>query len=276
MKLIAIFLALMVNAVFAQRPAISNPSLPTQVSLGARLALSKLADDHLTEDEGEALSKMPGVAPHLVQILTNILDKPGDFEHLHKVFQVLRGVKTIPDDQMAVIRERMTAFLGEPVESGLPYILRLQGIYLLAEHPSPENEALIIRFLNEPPPPNGTDYSFIAADALGMSGGLTAQAALEAYQRTHPQRPDVADKCADYAAKSIERIRVRLSATNPNQTSSTQNPPPSLQPQSPKKTPGAMPVAASEEPTSQTPWSIIIILIVAAIGLLWLLVKNRK
>jgi hypothetical protein len=32
----------------------------------------------------------------------------------------------------------------------------------------------------------------------------------------------------------------------------------------------------SEEPPSQTPWSIIVVLIVAAIGLLWLLVKNRK
>jgi hypothetical protein len=33
---------------------------------------------------------------------------------------------------------------------------------------------------------------------------------------------------------------------------------------------------ASEEPTSSTPWSIIVVLIFAAIGLLWLLLKNRK
>lgn len=32
----------------------------------------------------------------------------------------------------------------------------------------------------------------------------------------------------------------------------------------------------SEEPASSTPWSIIVVLIVAAIGLLWLLLKNRK
>lgn len=32
----------------------------------------------------------------------------------------------------------------------------------------------------------------------------------------------------------------------------------------------------SEEPTSSTPWSIIIVLIVAATGILWLLVKNRQ
>lgn len=33
---------------------------------------------------------------------------------------------------------------------------------------------------------------------------------------------------------------------------------------------------SSEEPTSSMPWSIIVVLIVAACGLLWLLVKNRK
>jgi hypothetical protein len=32
----------------------------------------------------------------------------------------------------------------------------------------------------------------------------------------------------------------------------------------------------SEEPTSSTPWSIIVVLIVAATGLLWLLLKGRK
>jgi len=35
-------------------------------------------------------------------------------------------------------------------------------------------------------------------------------------------------------------------------------------------------VSPSEEPISSTPWSIIVVLIMAAIGLLWLLVKKRK
>ncbi len=36
------------------------------------------------------------------------------------------------------------------------------------------------------------------------------------------------------------------------------------------------PSTPSEEPTSSTPWSIIVVLIVAATGLLWLLLKKRK
>ena len=52
---------------------------------------------------------------------------------------------------------------------------------------------------------------------------------------------------------------------------------PALQP-APKKAPEAKPtqVTPSEEPPSSTSWSIIVVLIVAATGLLWLLVKKRK
>ncbi|MEY3394313.1 MAG: hypothetical protein RL346_549 [Verrucomicrobiota bacterium] len=50
------------------------------------------------------------------------------------------------------------------------------------------------------------------------------------------------------------------------------------QPPAPKKAQESQPTRAtrSEEPTSSTSWSIIVVLIVAAVGLLWLLVKNRK
>ncbi len=36
------------------------------------------------------------------------------------------------------------------------------------------------------------------------------------------------------------------------------------------------PPTPSEEPTSSTPWSMIVVLVMAALGLLWLLVKKRK
>lgn len=46
----------------------------------------------------------------------------------------------------------------------------------------------------------------------------------------------------------------------------------------PKKAPEAKPTIStpSEEPTSSTPWSIIVVLIVAGCGLLWLLLKRRS
>jgi hypothetical protein len=61
------------------------------------------------------------------------------------------------------------------------------------------------------------------------------------------------------------------------QTEPNEKPSVIVQPPAPR-TPEAKPTVPtpSEEPTSSTPWSIIIVLIVAAIGLLWLLVKKRK
>jgi hypothetical protein len=56
------------------------------------------------------------------------------------------------------------------------------------------------------------------------------------------------------------------------------NPPPSVQSPAPKKEPEAKPIATtpSEESASSTPWSIVVVLIVAATGLLWLLLKRRS
>lgn len=49
------------------------------------------------------------------------------------------------------------------------------------------------------------------------------------------------------------------------------------QPPAPKQAPEAQPTSSpSEEPPSSTPWSIIVVLIVAALSLLWLLLKRRS
>jgi hypothetical protein len=52
---------------------------------------------------------------------------------------------------------------------------------------------------------------------------------------------------------------------------------PAIQPTAAKNAP-TTPTSStpSEEPTPQTPWSVIVVLIVAATGLLWLVVKKRK
>lgn len=52
---------------------------------------------------------------------------------------------------------------------------------------------------------------------------------------------------------------------------------PAIQPTAAKKAPESKPAPTpSEEPTSSTPWSVVSVLIVAAAGLLWLLLKKRK
>ena len=72
-----------------------------------------------------------------------------------------------------------------------------------------------------------------------------------------------------------------LQKSEPQSEKSSNKPPttstlPVVKPSPTPKPPEAKPKAVNEEPTTSTPWSIIVVLIVAATGLLWLLVKKRK
>jgi hypothetical protein len=73
-------------------------------------------------------------------------------------------------------------------------------------------------------------------------------------------------------------VNASPSTLAPSLVASSGPSPPIVQPPSPKKAVEAKPLVPtpSEEPASLTPWSIIVVLILAALGLLWLLLKNRK
>ena len=81
---------------------------------------------------------------------------------------------------------------------------------------------------------------------------------------------------ADFAVKAdLQSVPPPAEKQTPSNESSVSEPT-SLS--APTKVVASNPTAPtrSEEPTSSTPWSVIVILIVAATGLLWLLLKNRK
>ncbi|MGD9748781.1 MAG: hypothetical protein AB7V57_20740 [Verrucomicrobiales bacterium] len=89
-------------------------------------------------------------------------------------------------------------------------------------------------------------------------------------------------KCMENLAEHVEKADIRGTATaqqtEPSPASLPQSPQ-STQSKSSKATSSAsQPTAAtpSKEPTSSTPWSIIVVLTVAAISLLWLLLKRRS
>jgi hypothetical protein len=92
----------------------------------------------------------------------------------------------------------------------------------------------------------------------------------------------VPDKRDALILELAERASIRLTTHNPNADSSKLNAPEGTlnvpKPSSTPKAPALKPAtsAPSEEAASSTQWSIIIVLIVAATGLLWLLVKKRK
>ncbi len=77
---------------------------------------------------------------------------------------------------------------------------------------------------------------------------------------------------AAFAALHKSEPQSDQSSNKPPTTSSL----PIVKPPSTAKAPEAKPSTSSEEPTSSTPWSVVAVLIVAASGLLWLLLKGRK
>ena len=82
--------------------------------------------------------------------------------------------------------------------------------------------------------------------------------------------PDVQSVIAEHS-KAVGKIAEPSKAPQPSQSEL-------VEPQSSKASPlpKPEPTTSSEEPKSSTPWSVVAVLIVAAIGLLWLLLKKRK
>lgn len=97
--------------------------------------------------------------------------------------------------------------------------------------------------------------------------------------------PDEFFKKPAHQVIEVKSIEARLGLTPgngtpsvaTNETMTAPKPPPVVQSSTPKAR-EAKPTTSTlnEEPTSSTPWSVVAIVIVAAICLLWLLVKNRK
>jgi hypothetical protein len=103
-----------------------------------------------------------------------------------------------------------------------------------------------------------------ALAVLGTSGDKKHIPQLKAFA----SNPQILIRTAAETALNNLKNKTGAEPTTPNQ-----NPPPSVQAPAPNKAPTSTP---SEEPTSLTPWSIIVILTVAVGGLLWLLLKRRS
>jgi hypothetical protein len=114
--------------------------------------------------------------------------------------------------------------------------------------------------------------------------GLTTDASVEAYQRLINDGGDIlVQKLFDGLKHVFEQVQksdlrvVGQVVANPSESNqpSVSVPRGQSQADAGAANPASI-VTALEQPASSTPWSIIVVLIVAAIGLLWLLLKRRS
>lgn len=113
-----------------------------------------------------------------------------------------------------------------------------------------------------------------AASNPVMDDGTTSKIR-DLYRDRFKASAEIVQRIREHIAKHGEKPLTNDSADQA--ASKSMSSLPVVQPPAPKKAREEKPASPpSEEPTSSTPWSIIVVLIVVALGLLWLLVKNRK
>jgi hypothetical protein len=110
---------------------------------------------------------------------------------------------------------------------------------------------------------------------------LNIEGAPKEYQALMSENsPDMVGRITQLAEQVVALTEAPTGMQKTKSSTASQSGSPDIkqsQPPAAKQAPEAKPAPIpSEEPTSSTPWSIIVVLVVAAIGLLWLLVKNRK
>ena len=126
---------------------------------------------------------------------------------------------------------------------------------LEAPHRDAAVNALLARIRPGPNPP--IDEAVSIRGNLKQLSGISDQRIIDAIR--------AARAALDGAAERNEATPLSNSLTLP------------VKPTSPTpKAPEAKPSTSSEEPTSSTPWSVMVVLIVAACVLLWLLLKRRS
>lgn len=123
--------------------------------------------------------------------------------------------------------------------------------------------------------------AFFVHNILSYGNDGDVQSVLEVAKVLPADRAKLAQKVASRIRDSKQLMSQLSPATvqeGPSESSSNEQKSRTTKPSpEPKKAPEATPASTpSEEPGSSTPWSIIVVLIVAAIGLLWLLLKRRK
>lgn len=217
------------------------------------------------------LASAPGLTSALVE-LADLHEADQEWDGFTRAWGLLAQRTDATNDEQRYVREKLQATLNKNADPG-GSSFKASGLTFLGHYPTIENRELLIQYLNDT---NGgplhADLSEEAASSLGKIGDASSIQALQEYAKKRQPAPGAKSRFYETAVASLDKIKDRIEATP------APRPPPAVQPSASKKAPEAkLSVSSpSEEPASSTPWSIIVVLIVAAACLLWLLVKNRK
>lgn len=219
------------------------------------------------------LATTPGLTPALLE-LANLHELAQEWDGFTRSWGLLAQRTDATDDEQRLVRDKLRALLNRNADPGGSTFKRL-GLTFLGHYSSEENQKILIQYLEDT---NGgplhADLSEEAAASLGKIGTATSIEALRMYAEKRKPAPGSKSRYYETAVAALDQIKGRIEAVprfgiSPSGSASHQ-------PRSAKSNENHSAPTPSEVPASSMPWSIIVVLIVAAGGLLWLLLKRRS
>ena len=225
------------------------------------------ADEALRE-----LASLPGITETLyAKLQRELANQNAEGYRLRALMQALAVRSDYTPELMGDIQSKAKWAL-KAVQTGAEraHFFAEGNLRILGSNPSTQNEEILISALS-PDLDTIASVQEVAVYALQKSGTSRARAALSALAARIQPKPGNKNRLYDLAVETANLVGSRTEPPDrPNVLPPTVSPAPKA-PEAKLAT-----TTASEEPTSSTPWSVIVILIVAACGLLWLVLKGRK
>lgn len=223
----------------------------------------------------------------LVQVVRDALKSPTQADGLmSKVAFILKSTRDEPS-----LIDAFAAGLGQmnPIDQ----IDAADALSVCTSTAAADAIATVVRSrLNQVRPPPNAQATEDERRALNDAAGDFVQLMKRLARTAEPHGKKLAaDIRAELVARSsgspvwnllLQAVDAEVELHTPHNGSASNNAGNNIDTQSPSKTtasttPEPKPTSTpSDEPASSTPWSLIVVLIVAACGLLWLQVKNRK
>lgn len=193
------------------------------------------------------------------------------------------------------MRDDLTEAETDPIKNEIRSIIKnphdtynaLSNFYLigaaqvLGTQKSQENEDLALAILNRARDPSYPGLIVMPAEALSRIGTARSippiESAIEWLQEMADTTNDEASRQAAFRVRrSLNALKQSIGISDNLSTSLEHGVQVSSPPALTGMSPEAKPTTPSGERASSTPWSIIVVLIVAGCGLLWLVLKRRS
>lgn len=148
-----LFFVLLINALICGAQAggydpksfASYAALPEQ----AKPLFERLARSEFSEPDALALAKIPEAEAATFELMQRLVGDPdNDVEFLHHVTRVLRLREDLSPEHQRWVRDTLRAKLGR-TGNAMDLIFKTYGAYLLEKYPNPENEQLMIDYLQD-------------------------------------------------------------------------------------------------------------------------------